>query len=72
MCIAAPGKIISIENKIAQVSYPGNIINQAMIIDIPAKIDDYVLVQMGIVIKVLPKEQALASQKAWEESRPSQ
>jgi len=64
MCIAAPGKVVSLEGRKAEVLY-GAEKRRAMIADVPAKIDDWVLVQMGIIIKVLSQDEATASQAAW-------
>lgn len=56
MCIAFPGQIKSIEGKRVMVQYPGEV-RQVLVGDEKIKIGDWVLVQMGIVIKILtPKE----------------
>jgi len=65
MCIAAPGKVIKIEDRKAFIEYPGKIINQALIADKKVKIGSCVLVQMGIIIEVISKKQAFSSSKAW-------
>lgn len=57
MCVAAPGKIVSIDNNTATIDYNGNI-THANIGIVDAKIGDYVLVHAGLVIQVLPKEEA--------------
>jgi hydrogenase assembly chaperone HypC/HupF len=68
MCIAAPGKVISIVNKMAKISYPGGIENKAMVMEVVPKVGDYVLVQMGIVLRILSKEEVRASRSAWSET----
>jgi hydrogenase assembly chaperone HypC/HupF len=65
MCIAAPGKVIKIEDKIAYVEYPGKIVNRAMIANEKIKVGSFVLVQMGIIIQVLTEKQSLSSTKVW-------
>ena len=65
MCIAAPGKVIKIKGKVATVAYDDHVRNKAVIVDIVPHPDDYVLVQMGIIIKVLNKSEAESSQDAW-------
>jgi hydrogenase maturation factor len=65
MCIAAPGKVIKIQDKTAFVQYPGKIINKAIIGNEKVKIDSYVLVQMGIIIGVLSKNEAILRLKAF-------
>ncbi|MDQ6844892.1 MAG: HypC/HybG/HupF family hydrogenase formation chaperone [Bacteroidota bacterium] len=63
MCLAIPGKILSIETladthvKMAKVSF-GGIIKEASLEIVPeAEVDDYVLVHVGVAIsKVNPEE----------------
>lgn len=64
MCLAIPGKIKSIESKydglvrMAKVSF-GGIIKEASLEMVPqAKIDDYVLVHVGVAISVVNEEEA--------------
>ena len=65
MCLAIPGKIIKIEEKIAIVQYPNE--QRKVMIDpnIPIKIGDFVLVQMGIIIQKIEEEQAMESWQMW-------
>jgi hydrogenase expression/formation protein HypC len=64
MCLAIPGKIISIDNqiddifRIAKVSFDGIVkdVNLAMVPE--AKIGDYVLVHVGSAISVVDEEEA--------------
>ena len=64
MCLAIPGKIISIENeiddifRIAKVSFNGIVkdVNLAMVPE--ARVDDYVLVHVGSAISVVDEEEA--------------
>ena len=64
MCLAIPGKIKSIETKfdglvrMAKVSF-GGIIKEASLDMVPkAKIDDYVLVHVGVAISIVDEEEA--------------
>lgn len=64
MCLAIPGKIKSIESRfdglvrIARVSF-GGIVKEASLEMVPhAKVDDYVLVHVGVAISVVDKEEA--------------
>lgn len=67
MCLAVPGKIISIDNQIdeifrmAKVSFDGIVkeVNLAMVPD--AVIGDYVLVHVGSAISIVDEEEALAT-----------
>jgi hydrogenase expression/formation protein HypC len=64
MCLAIPGKIIKINGKKAVVKYPKET-RDVIIAGIPVKVGDFVLVQMGIIIKTLSVKEASTSQKAW-------
>ena len=64
MCLAIPGKIISITNqsdqtfRLGKVSFGGitKEVNLCMVPD--AKIDDYVLVHVGVAISIIDEEEA--------------
>jgi hydrogenase expression/formation protein HypC len=64
MCLAIPGKILSIESqyeglvRMARVSF-GGIIKEASLEMVPhAKVDDYVLIHVGVAISVVDEEEA--------------
>lgn len=64
MCLAIPGKIVTIESKfdglvrMARVSF-GGIIKEASLEMVPhAKENDYVLVHVGVAISVVDEEEA--------------
>lgn len=57
MCVAAPGKIIEINGNHAKIEYSSNI-TQANIGIVNAKVGDWVLVHAGLVIQVLPEDEA--------------
>ncbi len=67
MCIAFPGKIISLSGKKAVVQYPHES-REVLVSDQNAKVGDWVLVQMGIVVKILTDEETQSSQDAWNEA----
>ena len=67
MCLAIPGQIIKIEGHKATVKYPGEE-RFALVGDEKLKKGDYVMVQMGIVVKVLQEKEAKESLKAWSAS----
>lgn len=64
MCLAIPGKVKKILGKKVLIEYP-NIEREAFLGDADVNIGDYVLVQMGVVSRVLTEENALEMQKAW-------
>jgi hydrogenase expression/formation protein HypC len=53
MCLAIPGKIISIENEYAQIDYSGVTKSASLRLCSNAKVGDYVLVHAGFVIQIL-------------------
>ena len=65
MCLAIPGRIKKIEGLKAWVEYPQET-RPALVADEQAKVGDYVMVQMGIVVKVLTAREIASARKAWE------
>jgi hydrogenase expression/formation protein HypC len=57
MCIAIPGKIISVEGQHAKVDFSGNVVNVNVGI-IEPKVGQYVLVHAGCAIEVMEKDKA--------------
>lgn len=57
MCVALPGRIISIEGDTAKVDFSGNTVNVNIGI-INAEVGQYVLVHAGCAIEVMDKEKA--------------
>ena len=57
MCLAIPGKIIKIEKDEATVDYSSEK-RKGKIIEGNYKVGDYVVIQGGLVIERIPKEQA--------------
>jgi hydrogenase expression/formation protein HypC len=64
MCIAAPGKVIKRNGGKATVQYDKET-REVLLGEENAAVGDYVLVQMGIVIKVLTPAEAKESLQAW-------
>lgn len=65
MCIAAPGKVVKTDGKQAEVNYGNGIVRTVLVADQKIQVGDSVLVQMGIVIKVLTKEEKNTVEKGW-------
>ena len=57
MCVALPGRIISIEGDTAKVDFSGNTVNVNIGI-VNAEVGKYVLVHAGCAIEVMDKEKA--------------
>jgi hydrogenase assembly chaperone HypC/HupF len=64
MCLAIPGKVKKIEGMKITVEYPGET-RQILDGGIPVKVGEYVMVQMGVVIKKLTPKEAKVAQAAW-------
>lgn len=64
MCLAFPGKIKKIEEKKVLLDYPQEK-RYALIGDEKIKVGDYVMVQMGVIVKKLSRPEAQAALKAW-------
>ncbi len=58
MCVAVPGKIISINDNTAKVDFKGNRIDVSLGL-VNAQVGDYVLVHAGCAIEVMKKDSAL-------------
>ncbi len=67
MCIAAPGKVIKVDGRTALVQY-GTESRKALIGADPVSVGDYVMVQMGIIVKILTPDEAHSSIAAWEKN----
>jgi hydrogenase expression/formation protein HypC len=67
MCIAAPARILEINDKMATVDFGG--VRQQVKLDLVSdvEIDKYVLVHSGYAIEVLTQEEAQDSLDAWDE-----
>ena len=66
MCVAATGKVVKIDNEVAEVNFNGNIVRaHTGIIDV--KPGDDVLVHAGLIIQVMSKKDAEEMRKLFEE-----
>ncbi len=66
MCLAIPGKVKKIDGHKVLVEYATvNEERQALVGDDVLNIGDFVMVQMGIIVKVLSKKEAEMALMAW-------
>lgn len=66
MCIAAPGRVTKIKGREVEVEYPGlNEKRRAMLSGDKVKVGEVVMVQMGIVVRVLGEEEARQVNESW-------
>jgi hydrogenase expression/formation protein HypC len=70
MCIAIPGKVVSLEGNFAQVDYSGNLMKVNIGL-IEPRIGDYVLVHAGCAIEVMSKDTAQELIDLFAELEPS-
>ena len=66
MCLAVPGKILSIEGKDADVDF-GGITRKVNVSLVKADVGEYVIIHAGFAIQVVDREEAEETLKLWEE-----
>jgi hydrogenase expression/formation protein HypC len=66
MCLAVPGKIVSIEDTLAEVDLAGTVRKASLLLVPDAGIGDYVLIHAGFAIQVLDEDYALETLKLLE------
>jgi hydrogenase expression/formation protein HypC len=71
MCLAVPGKIVSISGQNALIDF-GGVQREANVSLIEPKMGDYVVVHAGFAIQVVDEEEAKETIKLWEELMASQ
>ncbi|MBR2667719.1 MAG: HypC/HybG/HupF family hydrogenase formation chaperone [Oscillospiraceae bacterium] len=66
MCVALPGKVLSVEDGLAKVDFSGNVVTaHAGLVDV--KPGDYALVHAGLVIQVMDESEALDLEELFRE-----
>lgn len=66
MCLAVPGKIVSITGLNALIDF-GGVQREANISLVEPKVGDYVVVHAGFAIQIVDEEDAKETIKLWEE-----
>ena len=66
MCLAVPGKIVSLHGSIAVVDF-GGVQRETNVSLVEAKVGDYVIVHAGFAIQIVDEEDARETIKLWEE-----
>lgn len=67
MCLAIPGKVVSIKNNKAIVDYFGEK-RETNLINKDVKVGDYVIVQNKIIVDKIPEKDALESLNEWKKA----
>ena len=64
MCLAVPGKVKKVNGKVVTVEYPSE--NREVFgAGVDVKAGDYVMVQMGVIVKKISEKEAKIAIKAW-------
>jgi hydrogenase expression/formation protein HypC len=71
MCLAVPGKILSIEGKDADVDF-GGVTRKVNVSLVQADVGEYVIIHAGFAIQVVDREEAEETIKIWEEMLAAQ
>jgi hydrogenase expression/formation protein HypC len=71
MCLAIPGKVVSIDGNIAVIDF-GGVQRETNISLVEVKPGDYVIVHAGFAIQAVDELDALETIKLWEELLASQ
>jgi hydrogenase expression/formation protein HypC len=66
MCLALPGKIISIKDDTAEVDF-GGVVKKANITMVDTKVGDWVVVHAGFAIETMDEEEAQRTIELWNE-----
>ena len=66
MCLAIPGQIKSIQGRTAEVDYTDSI-RKAVVGETNVKVGDWVMVEMGIISKIISPAEAKSMLAAWKE-----
>ena len=66
MCVAYPGKVISVDGRTAEVDFGGNVVSVKIgLVDV--KTGDYVLAHAGMAIEAMSEEKARGILEVWEQ-----
>jgi hydrogenase expression/formation protein HypC len=71
MCLAVPGKILSMEGKDADVDF-GGVTRKVNVSLVKANVGEYVIIHAGFAIQVVDREEAEETIKIWEEMLAAQ
>jgi hydrogenase expression/formation protein HypC len=66
MCLAIPGKVVSIDGDNADIDF-GGVIKQTNVSMVEAKVGDWVVIHAGFAIEIMDDEEAEETLKLWNE-----
>jgi hydrogenase expression/formation protein HypC len=58
VCLAVPGKIISIKDDLAVIDYNQGVMKEANCSLIECKVGDYVIIQAGFIVEIVDENRA--------------
>ena len=64
MCLAIPGKVVSIDGDNADIDF-GGVIKQTNVSMVEAKVGDWVVIHAGFAIEIMDDEDAEETLKLW-------
>jgi len=67
MCLAIPGRVISVERDKAKVDFGEGVLREVNVALVSPCVGDYVLVHAGYAIEVLDEKEALETLNLWNE-----
>jgi hydrogenase expression/formation protein HypC len=65
MCLAIPGKIMSVKEDKAKVDFGEGVLREVNVTLVNAKVGDYVLVHAGYAIELLDEKEAQETLSLW-------
>jgi hydrogenase expression/formation protein HypC len=65
MCLAIPGKIVTVKKDKANVDFGESLLREVNVTLVNAKVGDYVLVHAGYAIQVLDEKEAQETMSLW-------
>ncbi len=66
MCLAVPGKVVSISDDQAEIDF-GGVLRKADVSMVEAEVGDWVLIHAGFAIEKLDEEEAQRTLELWKE-----
>jgi len=66
MCLAVPGKIVSVSGDVGNIDF-GGVIRHANLTMVEAKVGDWVVVHAGFAIEIMDEEEAQRTIELWNE-----
>jgi len=66
MCLALPGKIVSVDGDTGDIDF-GGVVKQANLSMVDAKVGEWVVIHAGFAIEVMDEEEAAKTIRLWNE-----